>query len=49
MQNFIFVQFWRLKQVKYFCISNHMLRRAIWDKLSERISESFKIARVKQG
>ena len=26
-----------------------MLRRAIWDKLSERISESFKIARVKQG
>ena len=47
-------KFSRLKSIssiKHNCFTtgNHVFRRAIWDKLPERIFENFQIARVKRG
>ena len=36
-------------RILFICISNHMFRKAIWNKLPERIFENFEIARMKKG
>ena len=38
-----------LRKLHHISTSNHMLGRAIWDKLPECIFEHFEIARVKRG
>ena len=35
-----------INHLNWVCTSNHMLRRAIWDKLPEGVFENFEIARV---
>ena len=39
----------KMSQMSQMSTSDHMLGRAIWDKLSECIFENFEIARVKPG